>query len=611
MKTRTKSLLIPAVLVVVVLAFPRLVTSNYWLNLTNLSISLAVACLGLNIVLGYAGQLSLAQAAFWGVGAYTSAILTTQLGLPVWLGMFAAFFVAAFFGILLGIPTLKLSGHYLAMATIGFGIILQLILVNAIWLTNGSDGIPKIPSPWIGSHELKAPGEFFYLAALSLVLFTWGAIHLKDSRVGRAFMAIRENEMAAGTAGVDTTYYKVMAFSLSAGYAGFGGWLFAHSGSHYISPDTFSFEHSVIMLVMAVLGGNGSAIGSIVGAILLTFLPEVLRFLKDSYMMVYAAGIVLIMIFMPSGIAGLVKNLAISARLREWWKEGSTAARQVASAAAARENPGGKPHAFSIEDCMGSGEVLLSVKGLAKHFGGLRAVDGVDMEVRRGKIHALIGPNGSGKTTILNMLSGLYVPTAGEILLEGRAIGGQKSHHITSQGMARTFQNIRLFRELGVLENVLIGQHGHTRSGLLTSVLHLPSQKVEEAGMRKKALEMLAFVGLKGKEFATANSLPYGQQRLLELARALASDPKLLLLDEPAAGLNAAETEALVELLFQICDRGITILLVEHDMSLVMNVSDHITVLNFGKKIAEGSAEEVEHNQEVIDAYLGREVSNA
>ncbi|HXZ38489.1 MAG TPA: branched-chain amino acid ABC transporter ATP-binding protein/permease [Thermodesulfobacteriota bacterium] len=610
MNTRTKSLLVPAALAVVVLIFPRLVTSNYWMNLINLAISFSIACLGLNIVLGYAGQLSLAQAAFWGVGAYTSAILTTQLGLPVWAGMFAAFFVAAFFGILLGIPTLKLSGHYLAMATIGFGVILQLILVNAIWLTNGSDGIPKIPSPWIGSLELKDPGTIFYVAAVALVLLTWGAIHLKDSRMGRAFMAIRENEMAAGTAGVDTTYYKIMAFSLSAGYAGFGGWLFAHSGSHYISPDTFSFEQSVIMLVMAVLGGNGSAIGSIVGAILLTLLPEVLRFLKDSYMMVYAAGIILIMIFMPSGIAGLVKNLPVSARLREWWRDGSTAARRVAAATSTLKSPDAAlPATFS--NCSGSNEVLLTVKGLAKHFGALRAVDGVDMEVRRGMIHAVIGPNGSGKTTILNMLSGLYVPTAGEILLEGKAISGQKSHHITSQGMARTFQNIRLFGELSVLENVLIGQHYHTRSGLLTSVLQPPSQKAEEASMRKKALEMLAFVGLKGKEFAQANSLPYGQQRLLELARALASDPKLLLLDEPAAGLNAAETDALVELLFQICDRGITILLVEHDMSLVMNVSDHITVLNFGKKIAEGSAEEVEHNQEVIDAYLGTEVSNA
>jgi ABC-type branched-subunit amino acid transport system ATPase component/ABC-type branched-subunit amino acid transport system permease subunit len=611
MNTRIKSLLVPAVLVVVVLLLPRFITSSYWLNLINLAISFSVACLGLNIVLGYAGQLSLAQAAFWGVGAYTSAILTTQFGLPVWAGMFAAFFVAALCGVLLGIPTLKLSGHYLAMATIGFGIILQLILVNEIWLTNGSDGITKIPSPWIGSVELKDPGTFFYVAAVSLILLTWGAIRLKNSRVGRAFMAIRENEMAAGATGVDTTYYKIMAFALSAGYAGFGGWLFAHGGSHYISPDTFSFEQSVILLVMTVLGGNGSAIGSIVGGTLLTLLPEVLRFLKDSYMMVYAAGIVLIMIFMPRGIAGLVKSLPVSLRFLTWWNADSTAARQVTAAASSRENSGRSQTAFTPRDCSGSGEVLLTVKGLAKHFGGLKAVDGVDMEVRRGEIQALIGPNGSGKTTILNMLSGLYVPTAGEISLDGAAIAGKKPHIITSLGMARTFQNIRLFGELTVLENVLIGRHCHSQAGLVTSILRPPSQKAEEAGIRAKALEMLEFVGLKGKEFAQANSLPYGQQRLLELARALASDPQLLLLDEPAAGLNAAETEALVGLLFQICTRGVTILLVEHDMNLVMNVSDNITVLNFGRKIAEGSAEEIEKNQEVIDAYLGTEVGNA
>ena len=611
MNTRIKSLLVPAVLVVVVLLLPRFITSSYWLNLINLAISFSIACLGLNIVLGYTGQLSLAQAAFWGVGAYTSAILTTQLGLPVWAGIFAAFFVAALCGVLLGIPTLKLSGHYLAMATIGFGIIVQLILVNEIWLTNGSDGITKIPSPWIGSFELKDPATFFYVAAVSLILLTWGAIHLKNSRVGRAFMAIRENEMAAGTTGVDTTYYKIMAFALSAGYAGVGGWLFAHGGSHYISPDTFSFDQSVILMVLTVLGGNGSAIGSIVGGTLLTLLPEVLRFLKDSYMMVYAAGIVLIMIFMPRGIAGLVSNMPISLRLRTWWNADSVATLQVAATASSRENSGGSQKAFTPRDCSGSGEVLLTVKGLAKHFGGLKAVDGVDMAVRRGEIQALIGPNGSGKTTILNMLSGLYVPTAGEISLGGAAIAGKKPHIITSLGMARTFQNIRLFGELTVLENVLIGRHCHSRAGLFTSILRLPSQKAEEAAIRAKALEMLEFVGLNGKEFAKANSLPYGQQRLLELARALASDPQLLLLDEPAAGLNAAETEALVGLLFQICTRGVTILLVEHDMNLVMNVSDHITVLNFGKKIAEGSAEEIEKNQEVIDAYLGTEVGNA
>ncbi len=610
MNPRAAKRLILAVLVVGVAAFPWMISSSYWLNLVNLAISFSVACLGLNIVLGYAGQLSLAQAAFWGVGAYTSAILTTRFGGPVWAGMVAAFVIASLVGVLLGIPTLKLSGHYLAMATIGFGIIVQLVLINAIWLTGGSDGIAKIPSPSIGAVELKDPGTFFYLAAVSLILLTWASIRLKDSRVGRAFMAIQGNEMAAETAGVDSTYFKIMAFALSAGYAGIGGWLFAHSGSHYISPDTFSFDESVVLLAMAVLGGNGSAVGSVVGAILLTLLPEVLRFLKDYYMMVYAAGIVAVMIFMPSGIAGLVWTLPISRRLREWWGTGRTAAIRIATeAGGGGSTTGALP---PVAGGAGNGDgTLLSVRGLAKHFGGLKAVDGVDMAVRRGEIQALIGPNGSGKTTILNMLSGLYVPTAGEITLDGTPVAGRKPHVITAHGVARTFQNIRLFGDLTVLENVLIGQHSRSHAGLLASVFRPASQRNEEAAMRQRAVETLAFVGLGGKESAEARSLPYGQQRLLELARALVSDPKLLLLDEPAAGLNAAETEALVDLLFQIRDRGITILLVEHDMSLVMNVSDHLTVINFGRKIAEGPAEEIEKNQEVIDAYLGTEVGNA
>ena len=609
MTPRIAKPLVLAALVLAVVVFPKAVDSNYWLNLVNLAISFSVACLGLNIVLGYAGQLSLAQAAFWGVGAYTSAILTTQLGMPVWLGMIAAFLVAALFGVFLGIPTLKLSGHYLAMTTIGFGIILQLILINAIWLTKGSDGITKIPSPWIGPLELKDPGTFFYVAAVSLILLTWASIRLKDSRVGRAFLAVQGNEMAAETTGVDTTRYKIIAFALSAGYGGFGGWLFAHSGSHYISPDTFSFEQSVMLLAMAVLGGNGSAVGAIVGATLLTLLPEVLRFLKDYYMMVYAAGIVLVMIFMPGGIAALVQGLPAAQRLKRWWHSGSEAARQVEIAAAHAQRATPQPAAAPAPSD-GNG-TLLGVKGLAKHFGGLKAVDGVDMEVRRGEIQALIGPNGSGKTTILNMLSGLYVPTAGEIALAGEIITGKRPHLITEHGVARTFQNIRLFGDLTVLDNVMIGQHCRTHAGLVASVLQLAAQQVEEAAMRRRALEALEFVGLRGKEFAEAKSLPYGRQRVLELARALVSDPKLLLLDEPAAGLNATETESLIDLLFQIRDRGITILLVEHDMSLVMNVSDHITVLNFGKKIAEGPAEAIQKNQEVIDAYLGMEVANA
>ena len=607
MNAKTFRRIVFPLLFVLVAAFPLLVNSNYWLNLFNLAISFSIACLGLNIVLGYTGQMNLGQAAFWGVGAYTSAILVTKLGIPVWGGMIAAFFVAGLFGVLLGIPTLKLSGHYLAVATIGFGIILQLILINTIWLTNGSDGIAQIPSPWIGSVALSNSNSFFYLAAVCLILLTWASIRIKGSRFGRALLAIKQNEMAAETMGIDTTFFKVAAFALCAAYAGFGGAIFAHSGSHYISPDTFSFDQSVNLLAMAVLGGNGSAVGAIVGATLLSLFPEVLRFLKDSYMMFYAAGIVLIMIFMPGGIAGLVYQAGFAKRLREWWSTGSAEAELLATAG----DLGSGPPPAPVMGGSGGNGTLLTVKGLAKYFGGLKAVDGVDMAVRKGEIQALIGPNGSGKTTILNMLSGLYIPTAGEIKLDGDTITAKRPHAITAAGMARTFQNIRLFGELSALDNVLIGQHSRSKAGLLAGIFQLKSQKAEEMAMRKKALQMLAFVGLQGKERAQASSLPYGQQRLLELARALVSDPKILLLDEPAAGLNATETEALVELLFKIRDMGVTILLVEHDMSLVMNVSDHITVLNFGKKIAEGNAEVIESNQEVIDAYLGTEVGNA
>jgi branched-chain amino acid transport system permease protein len=602
-------------LLAAVVSLPSVLHSSYWMNLVNLSISFSIACLGLNIVLGYAGQLSLAQAAFWGVGAYTSALLTTRLGMPVLPAMVCAFLVAGLFGILLGIPTLKLSGHYLAMATIGFGIILQIILINAIGLTGGSDGITAIPSPRIGPLILQTPQRFFYFAALVLIFLTWAAIQLKKSRVGRALQAIRGNEMAAETAGIDTTRYKITAFALSAAYAGLGGALFAHSGSHYISPDTFSFDQSVIFLAMAVLGGNGSALGSIVGATLLALVPEVLRFLKSIYMMVYGAGIVAIIVFMPGGIASIVASLPWIERLREQRRGATRTAppsRRVAPYFSGVQVPRGI--AGTTGAAPGSEqppETLLAVNGLAKHFGGLKAVDGVDMQIRRGEIHALIGPNGSGKTTILNMLSGLYAPTAGVICLGGAVITGQKPHIITAHGMARTFQNIRLFGELSVMDNVLIGQHCIMRAGFASSIFCPPSQRAEEEAARGKGAEMLRFVGLGGVETASAGSLPYGRQRLLELARALASSPRLLLLDEPAAGLNPTETASLVELLFQIRETGVTILLVEHDMSLVMNVSDRLTVLNFGRKIAEGTADVIERNQEVIDAYLGTEVASA
>ena len=601
------------ILIVILLAVPQFIKSTYWIQLLNLSMIFGLCALGLNFTLGYAGQISLATAAFWGIGAYTSTLLTTRylpaIGIPpswgAWIGMLAAIIVCAIFGAILGFPTLKLRGHYLAMATIGFGFIVQLFLVNAQSFTGGSDGIPAIPSYTLFGYTFKKEGEAFYLILAITVLLCFIAYRIKNSRTGRAFLAVRENEMAAEALGVDTTGYKVLAFSLSAVYAGLAGCLFAHTGSHYISPDTFSFDQSVMILAMLVLGGSGTILGPMVGGFLLTLLPEWLRFLRDAYMAVNAAAIILIMIFMPTGIVGLI-TLLWTRYVKPPEAFDAEAKTEISHEARVRFLSALEAKTAQTAAAARDGHIL-EIQNLAKHFGGLKAVDGVDMKVRRGAIHALIGPNGSGKTTILNMLSGLYVPTHGKITFKGEEITGNRPHLIAARGVGRTFQNIRLFGDLTVLENVMIGDHHRGKANLFDAILRTPAQRAEEKKIRDNAFAMLEFVGLAHLANAQAKSLPYGRQRVLELARALVTNPDLLLLDEPAAGLNPAETEELVELLYDIVDRGITILLVEHDMNLVMGISEDITVLNFGKKIAEGDPATVESNTEVIEAYLGRE----
>lgn len=590
------------ILLVIAIVLPSIVKSVYWINLLNLSMIFGICALGLNFVLGYAGQMSLGHAAFWGLGAYTSALLAVRLGWSPWLGLVGAILVTAAFSVVIGFPTLKLRGHYLAMATIGFGFIIQLVLVNWISLTMGSDGIPGIPSFGIGGFVFKSQAQVYYLILAVVLILCYIAYRIKNSRIGRAFIAIRENDMAAEALGVDTTRYKILAFCLAGVYAGIAGSLFAHSGSRYISPDTFSFDQSVMFLAMLVLGGSGTLWGAVIGSFLLTLLPEWLRFLRDAYMAVNAAAIILIMIFMPSGIAGLVTILFRKLTRKE---QPTVSSQTITASPETRKR---LLHQFAPKDKRAAANgPIIQMRNLAKHFGGLKAVDGVDIDVRRGAIHALIGPNGSGKTTIINMLSGLYVPTAGRVQLNGHDLTGKRPHVIASHGIGRTFQNIRLFPTMSVLENVMIGDHWRAKSGLFASILTTPSQRAEELQIRQNAMAMLEFVGLSHMADAEAKSLPYGQQRLLELARALVSNPDVLLLDEPAAGLNASETEALVELLFDITEQGITIFLVEHDMNLVMGISEDITVLNFGKKIAEGDPATVESNQEVITAYLGQE----
>ncbi|EWY41544.1 ABC transporter [Skermanella stibiiresistens SB22] len=563
-----------AVIAVALAALPQIMPlSGYVLNMLMQAVTYTVAVLGLTVVLGYTGQLSLAQAAFFGIGAYAVALGTVDYGLGFWLSMALGLVASAAAGAVLGLTSLRIGGHYLAMVTIAFQQIVTLVLVNSIEFTHGPDGVSGIARPNLPGVSLTNGRAYLTFCIVVLYAVALGVWYLRRTRLGRAMQAVRDNELAAGVVGVHTYRTKVVAFTISAVLGGLGGALFA-SGFSYISPDQFSFAESVVFLTMALIGGVQSAFGTALGTGLLILLPEWLRFLKEIYLAIYGLSVILIMVFMPEGIWGLLERIARGG--------GAKPAAALVT-----------PRPFRLEIASDGPAEFLETRGLAKHFGGLRAVDGVDLTVRRGTVHALIGPNGSGKTTLLNVLSGLYKPTAGSVTLAGRDITRLAPHERCAAGVGRTFQNIRLFRSLSILDNVLVGAQ---RPGA-------PARG--EAQLRERAYEALGFVGLADKASELVGSLPYGHQRLVEIARALAGQPALLLLDEPAAGLNPTEKQDLVGLLRRLKGHGLTIFLIDHDMAMVERIADHITVLNFGKRIAEGSPRDVLRQPAVIAAYLG------
>ena len=546
---------------------------GYILNIIMQAATYAVGVAGLVVVLGYCGQISLAQAGFFGLGAYGVALGTVDHGLPFFVALLAGMGIATLFGLALGLASLRLGGHYLAMVTISFQQILTLVLNNWIGLTHGPDGVSHIPRPDVPGLGLNRGDHYLALCLVVLVCVTWGIWRLKTGRLGRAMQAVRDNEIAASICGIDIFRTKVLAFGISALLGGLGGGLFAGAFA-YISPDQFSFGESIVLLTMALLGGVQSPFGALLGTGLLVILPEWLRFLKQVYLAVYGAAVILIMVFLPDGLWGFVAK-----RLRRTGPpiEGAVT-----------------PLPLLGQTGVESDEQVLRIEGLAKHFGGLKALDGVDIAVRRGTVHALIGPNGSGKSTFINVTTGLYRPTAGRIYLAGRDVTGTAPHERTRAGLARTFQNIRVFRGLTVLENVMVGAE---RPG--NDIAEQPALVVE------RALAALDFVGLRADANRLVGTLSYGHQRYAEIARALAGNPQVVLLDEPAAGLNMTEKHELGLLLRRLKGHGLTILIVDHDMNLVEQVADHITVLNFGRRIADGGPRDVLSHPDVIAAYLG------
>jgi len=596
---------------VALLLLPHVMPNEYWLRIYIVTGIWVMLALGLNVVAGFAGLFDLSYVAFFGIGGYTFALLSSdQLGihLPFLVVLPVAAVLTMGVGIALGSTSLRLKGDYLAIVTLAFAQIFKLLLLNLdtpVNITGGVNGIFGFDPISIFGFKIESPVGYAYLVWLFACLVTIGSYRLKMSRLGRGWESLREDELASEAVGVDTTKMKLMAFAIGAFVAGMAGVLFA-SLQDSVFPNNFDFPQLVIVYCMVILGGLGNIPGVIVGAILLSILPEFLREYGAYRMMFYGLTLIVLMALRPQGILGEIGFLT-KKRKRPDKDESGTLKASTDLYYKEAEAPVSKAPKVRYAK---TGRIILEVKGLTQDFGGIRALDDLDFVLHEREILSIIGPNGAGKTTLFNLISGIYRPTEGHILFEERDITGLRPHEIVKLGIARTFQNLRLFNKMSVLDNAKVGRFCRTSTGPVSVLFHLPRHEREEAETQEKADEILGLFGgrLTGYRYQQAAMfLSYANRRRLEIARVLMTEPKLLLLDEPSAGMNPQETKEMTEFIKYLRDaHGYTILLIEHKLNLVRRISDRVIALDYGVKIAEGTYREVANNEKVIEAYLGR-----
>ena len=573
-----------------VVIFSLLPLPDFWITQLNYIALYSLVILGLVLLTGIGGLTSFGQAAFVGIGAYTSAYLTVNMGMSPWVTVFAGLAITAVSALLVGWITLRMSGHYLPLATIAWGLSLYYLMGNLDALGK-YDGILGVPTLKVMDWDLGSGRPFFVFAWCLVLLGAFALLNLLDSRTGRAIRALRTGSQMAEAMGVDTLRHKIGIFLIASLFASVSGWLFAHF-QHTVNPSPFGLKMGIEYLFMAVLGGAGYVWGAISGALITKLLEDQLQVLlpkligtSGSYeVIVFGIVLVLVLKYLPDGMWSLVgRYLPKPQRKIDWHNAAPLVERS-------------KPAV---------GDLVLDVKKIRKQFGGLTAVNDISFSINAGQIVGLIGPNGAGKSTTFNLITGVLGLTTGQVQFRGETISGLPSREIARRGMSRTFQHVKMIPEMTVLENVALGAQLRGHKGALSSMLRL--DRAEEQSLMREAAKQLERIGMGASMHELAGNLAMGPQRLLEIARALCSDPALLLLDEPAAGLRHQEKKALAGVLRQLRGEGVSILLVEHDMDLVMDVCDHLVVMEFGTLLTQGTPEEIQQSPAVRAAYLGTE----